>query len=148
MLIDYEQIEEDLSKLDDPNEHTWYNERVWRTIALIAAIFVIQYASTTIYYTNSGWTWDFNLFASLCLGSIPSLVVIGLRVEMGVRRYIAKRRIVNGLNDKIEQLQREISQKNAEIDVLKAQLNDRCETYWANQAANAKISEEINDNNA
>lgn len=142
MLIDYDKLEEDLYSEDDPNKKTWWNEAVWRTLGLLIFIFVIQYGVTTIHFLSGKWTWDYNTFLLLLLGSVPSLIVIGLKVEMGKKNYIQKQKILRDKNDKLKILTDTINEKDRRIEKLtvslqekKREVNDLCATLEANSRA-------------
>lgn len=152
LLIDWDGLEDELSVIDDPNKKTKWNEAVWRTIGILAAILLIQYATTTIHYTGggtgwlgTGWSFDYNTFILLCIGSVSSLLIIGLKLEAGQKKMMSKIKILRQAKTDVDSLKREISEKQDEISQLRKALGDKCSTLEANAAAlkTAEVHENV-----
>lgn len=150
-IIDWDEFEEDLTQKAG-------TKKMWYSIAAIVGILAITFFASQMRFDSreydgtfgSGWTFDYNTFFLLMLGSVTTVVVTGLKIQAGLSKVISRQKILAAKDKTIDDLNKKIVEKNAELVVLKRQLDDKCITFNANAAALEKakgaggVKDEVN----
>lgn len=158
-LVNWDEIEEDLNEraINPDYKAPKINSRLlWKTVGLFALILTIGYLVNTIRYTGtgdarswtppwsdtpSGWNFDYNLFLLLILGSVPSLIVVGLKIEAGQSRALQRKKLLDRVNAQVNDINDKLEMKTMEVSMLKRMLDDACITYDSNLKALEKARE-------
>lgn len=141
-IIDWDEFEAELANNKKAGTH-----KMWMSIWAIVGILSITFFGFTLKFDSldftgefgTGWTFDYNTFLQLLLGSISTTVVTGLKIQAGLSKVIARQRILAEKDKIIQELTDKIQSKNTEIAVLKRDLDDSCTTHSANSAALDKV---------
>lgn len=152
-IVDWDELEEEMTeRATNPNyKPPKINSKLlWKTILIFVLILAIGYFCNTVRYTGTGdprswippwsnqptgWNWDYNTFLLLLLGSVPALVVVGLKIEAGQSRALQKRKLLDKVTNQISQVNEQLELKVMEVTMLKRMLDDACITYDANLKA-------------
>lgn len=159
-IVNWDELEEDLNEraLNPDYKPPKINSRLlWKTVGIFAAVLAIGFFVNTVRYTGSGdprswippwsntptgWNWDYNTFLLLLLGSVPSLIVVGLKIEAGQSRAIQRRKLLDKVTTQVNQVNEQLELKVMEVNMLKRMLDDACITYDANLKALDKTKNE------
>jgi len=138
LMVDWDDLEDQLKTIPDPNKKTFWNEELWKAIGMLVLIFALTFLPSVIYYTgggsgflDTGWNFNYNIYLQLLLSSLMPILVVGLKVEASQKKYFQKLKITKMFNEAIKT-------KDNQIAVLKKELNDKCTTIEANTLALAK----------
>jgi len=146
-LIDWDELETSLAE-------TGNTKKMWISIFSLLGIMSISIFTTTVDFDStkfiegvfgSGWSFDYNNFFVLMLSISSAVVVLGLKIQAGMSKVVAKNKIINRKNEILKALTDEDKRKSIEIAILKRQLNDKCETLDANSDALNAVDELIKE---
>ena len=135
-IVDYDELATNLSQ----NNGT---KKMWVSILSLVGIIAVTYLTGTVHYDSTrftgvfgtGWTFDYNNYLFMLLGSIASVVVLGLKIQGGLQKVVQKQAIIATKDKEIGDLVKLINEKDTEIAIVKTQLDDATKTLEANQRA-------------
>jgi len=135
-IVDWNELEGELTSQAG-------TKKMWMSILSLVGILALTFLTMTVQYNSmafdgtigSGWTFDYNNYLSLLLGSVVSIIILGLKIQSGLTKVVAKQKIIASKDVLIERLNTAIKNKDVEIATLKQQLDDACSTLAANQIA-------------
>jgi len=139
-IVDWSELEQELTTQAG-------TKKMWYSILALVGILALAFLTTTVHYDSTqftgtfgtGWKFDYNNYLSLMLGSVVSIIILGLKIQAGLKSVISKQRIIAAKDVMITKLNNAITEKDGEIAILKRQLDDACSTQAANQVALDKV---------
>lgn len=135
-LIDWDELESTLAE-------TGNTKKMWISIFSLIGIMSISIVNSTLSFDSrdftgvfpTGWKFDYNNFLVLLISISSAVIVLGLKIQAGMSKVIAKNKIINRKNEMLKALVESDKQKDTEIAILKARLDDKCATLEANKEA-------------
>jgi hypothetical protein len=142
------EIDKEVAKMLEHNRETQHRPRRTQKTSLgwagaVVGIVALSLFTTTVHYDStlfngkfgSGWSWDYNNLLAMLIGTVSSIIILGLKIQAGLAKVIQKQKIIATKDKKIKELGDAIAKRDTEIEVLKRVLDDRSATYSANAAA-------------
>jgi len=135
-IIDWDELETDLSEKKN-------TKKMWISIFSLIAIMAITNLTTTLNFDSSeftgvfgeGWSWDYNNFFVLMLSITSTSIILGLKIQAGLSKVVAKNKILNKKNQLIKKMNSVIKERDDVINELKRVIDDKCATEYANKQA-------------